>query len=190
MAENINDETTQPTVTTRERMKKVIIILERCAGRHKNNPQDNIGVALGGFCTAMAALLKVELDNPNLEHFPFLGTDESVNEALAELDAIDPLYLAHQHTGASLILEERRRQIEEEGYDAMHDRHHTPQDLCRAAAAYALHEDHTDLVADGARNLWPWGARFWKPKGHLRNLVRAGALIAAAIDRLLADKQL
>jgi len=185
-----NNETTQPTVTTRERTKKVIIILERCAERYKNSPQDNISVALCGFCTAMAALLKAELDNSNLEHFPFLGTDESVNKALEELDAIDPLYLAHHHTGASLILAERRRQIEEEGYDAAHDFCHTPQTLCRAAAAYALHEDCADLVADGARNLWPWGARFWKPKDHLRNLVRAGALIAAAIDRLLADKQL
>ena len=86
--------------------------------------------------------------------------------------------------GADLIREERRRQIEVEGYDTMHDRHHTPQVLCRAAVGYALHEDPSKLVADAAANLWPWAKDFWKPKGQLRNLVRAGALIAAAIDIL------
>lgn len=86
--------------------------------------------------------------------------------------------------GADLIREERRRQIEEYGYDAMHDRHHTPQILARAAAGYALHEDPSKLVSDAAANLWPWTKDFWKPKDQLRNLVRAGALIAAAIDRL------
>ena len=90
--------------------------------------------------------------------------------------------------GADLIREERRRQIEVEGYDAMHDRHHTPQVLCRAAVGYALHEDSSKLVADAAGNLWPWNKEFYKPKDHLRNLVRAGALIAAAIDQLQKEE--
>jgi hypothetical protein len=89
--------------------------------------------------------------------------------------------------GSARIAEERMRQIEVEGYDAMHDRHHTPQVLCRAALAYALHEDPSGLVADAAAKLWPWNKDFWKPKDQMRNLVRAGALIAAAIDRLHAD---
>ena len=91
--------------------------------------------------------------------------------------------------GADLIRDERRRQQEVEGYDAMHDRHHTPQVLCRAAIGYALHEDPSKLVADAAANLWPWSNEFWKPKDHLRNLVRAGALIAAAIDRLQYEQR-
>lgn len=86
--------------------------------------------------------------------------------------------------GAELIGEERRRQTDVEGYDATHDRHHTPQVLCRAAVGYALHDDPSKPVADAAANLWPWAQDFWKPKDQLRNLVRAGALIAAAIDRL------
>lgn len=92
-------------------------------------------------------------------------------------------------TGADLIREERRRQIEVEGYDSMHDRHHTPQVLCRAAVGYALHEDPSKLVSDAAANLWPWSKEFWKPKDQLRNLVRAGALIAAAIDRLQYEQE-
>lgn len=93
----------------------------------------------------------------------------------------DLLRRAH---GADLIREERRRQMEAEGYDATHDRHHTPQVLCRAAVGYALHDDPSKLVAESAARLWPWAQDFWKPKDQLRNLVRAGALIAAAIDRL------
>ena len=91
--------------------------------------------------------------------------------------------------GADLIRDERRRQQEVEGYDAMHDRHHTPQVLCRAAVGYALHEDPSKLVADAAANLWPWSKEYWKPKDQLRNLVRAGALIAAAIDRLQYEQR-
>lgn len=84
--------------------------------------------------------------------------------------------------GADLIREERRRQIEQEGYDAMHDRHHTPEVLAEAATAYALHGDPRLRI--DAHMFWPWSDEFWKPKDKLRNLVRAGALIAAAIDRL------
>ena len=32
--------------------------------------------------------------------------------------------------------------------------------------------------------LWPWAAEWWKPKDCRRNLVRAGALILAEIERL------
>lgn len=31
---------------------------------------------------------------------------------------------------------------------------------------------------------WPWGAEWWKPKEPRRDLVRAGALIIAEIERL------
>ena len=91
--------------------------------------------------------------------------------------------------GADLIREERHRQIEVEGYDTMHDRHHTPQVLCRAAVAYALQDDPSRDVAGTAYGLWPWSVEFWKPKDQLRNLVRAGALIAAAIDRLQNEQE-
>ena len=91
-------------------------------------------------------------------------------------------------TGTEMIREERLRQIEAEGYDALHDRHHTPQVLCRAAVSYALYDDQSALIGNSAAKLWPWSNKFWKPKDHLRNLVRAGALIAAAIDKLQSEK--
>lgn len=91
--------------------------------------------------------------------------------------------------GASLIMKERQRQIEVEGYDETHDRHHTPQVLARAAVAYALFDDEAGLLSKAGENLWPWGKEFWKPKDQKRNLIRAGALIAAAIDKLQMENK-
>lgn len=58
-----------------------------------------------------------------------------------------------------------------------------------AAASYALHAAGvgTNIKrghANGCCLWWPWAVRWWKPKDPIRDLVRAGALIAAEIDRL------
>jgi hypothetical protein len=46
---------------------------------------------------------------------------------------------------------------------------------------YALPPDRrTELWVE----LWPWGAEFYKPGDRIRELTKAGALIAAAIDSL------
>lgn len=83
--------------------------------------------------------------------------------------------------GAALITEERRRQVEGEGWTPEHDDELEDFSLERAAASYAL----ADWDLRVFRRLWDWDLRWWKPKSRLRNLIRAGALIAAAIDRLL-----
>lgn len=82
--------------------------------------------------------------------------------------------------GAELIAAERERQITAEGWTAAHDDTHDRGALVEAAVCYAL-------SGTGRRvpSLWPWDATWWKPsKDPVRNLVRAGALIAAEIDRL------
>ena len=88
-------------------------------------------------------------------------------------------------TGAELIAQERARQIQEEGYDAAHDAGQGHA-LARAGVAYAIAgTGHVDDVDDDveAWQWWPWSTSFWKPSYDLvHNLVRAGALIAAAID--------
>lgn len=86
-------------------------------------------------------------------------------------------------TGAEQIAAERQRQIDGEGYTVAHDAHHGDMGaLPRAAAAYAL---NGILFLPG---LWPWDDQFWKPvpADRVRELVKAGALIAAEIDRLQA----
>jgi len=83
-------------------------------------------------------------------------------------------------TGIGLISDERKRQIEVEGWTSQHDDQQTVFELSRAACAY-LNNSRTDDV----KRFWPWDWKWWKPsEDRIRNLVKAGALIAAEIDRL------
>lgn len=85
-------------------------------------------------------------------------------------------------TGAELIASERQRQVEQEGWTPEHDDQHNNGVLADAAACYALRHG-TGLPADQWSTLWPWDSKWWKPKDAIRDLVRAGAMIAAEIDR-------
>lgn len=87
--------------------------------------------------------------------------------------------------GAALIAYERERQ-QEKGWDADHDDNvlnHAHGQLVSAAIAYAL-TDRDPLLK--RERFWPWEDG-WKPTpdDRIRELTKAGALIAAEIDRLL-----
>lgn len=85
-------------------------------------------------------------------------------------------------TGIELIAEERTRQIEKEGYDAKHDDRHVHGEIGRAGRCYHYFSHHG---TDNPPSLWPWGLEWWKPsEDAVRNLVKAGALYQAEIDRL------
>lgn len=80
---------------------------------------------------------------------------------------------------------ERARQVEQEGWTEEHDDEHAGGELGNAAAAYlVLSSTSIDRPGDLIRTLWPWDWSWWKPKDRRRNLVRAGALIVAEIERL------
>ena len=88
-------------------------------------------------------------------------------------------------TGAELIAAERERQVHDEGWTPEHDDEHDRGQLVEAAIQYARH----DLPGE-RRYEWdeqpigfPWNDG-WNPGSQIRNLVKAGALIAAEIDRL------
>jgi len=92
-------------------------------------------------------------------------------------------------TGAQMIARERTRQHRQEGWTAKHDNGHVHHELVRAAVCYALPEQVREqrvLTQTLFWHLWPWGSRYWKPTpdDRIRELVKAGALIAAEIDRL------
>jgi len=89
-------------------------------------------------------------------------------------------------TGAYMIAEERERQIKDEGYNAEHDQAHAPMTLAKAAVSYILCNDEKKRKI-AKTTYWPWEDKYYKPRDMKRNLVRAGALVAAAIDRLLAE---
>lgn len=94
------------------------------------------------------------------------------------------------------VLEERRRQIDGEGFTPEHDDQHADRSLARAAACYAeQYIGRAWMVDDKSEGLesyqddetpdnWPWGEGWWKPKDPRRDLVRAAALLIAEIERL------
>lgn len=85
--------------------------------------------------------------------------------------------------GAHLIERERARQKSEEGWTADHDDLHDQGELAAAASRYALY--HTAYYEQSEiGTYWPWHPKWWKPADAVRNLVKAGALIAAEIDRI------
>lgn len=103
--------------------------------------------------------------------------------------------------GIELIAEERQRQIEIEGYSAQHDSQHNASELIYAAIAYVEsakvgvncaemgNTDENEIMRrkiEMGKN-YPFGWDF-KPSTNIRDLVKAGALIAATIDRLQAQK--
>ena len=95
--------------------------------------------------------------------------------------------------GSKMIADERTRQIEQEGYDEQHDQRYLSGELPIAAACYAVEGNEGVFVSNGMgedEDAWPWGTDFDKRKKHnrLKRLVIAGALIAAEIDRILAEK--
>lgn len=90
-------------------------------------------------------------------------------------------------TGADLIAAERRRQVEQEGWTPEHDAEHGDGHLAMAAVCYAL--PPTERRPRHVFSFWPWHSSYWKPTpdDRVRELVKAGALIAAEIDRLQAQ---
>lgn len=132
--------------------------------------------------------------------------------AMAQVDKLAAIIAKHAPAspsaaagGADLIAAERRRQIEAEGWDVAHDDEHDAGEMALAAACYAtpiplLAEvirqvpcncreagcPHVGMTAPATTDPWPWSEEWDKRRKHdrLRQLVIAGALIAAEIDRL------
>lgn len=104
--------------------------------------------------------------------------------------------------GAELIAAERERQVSEEGWTTEHDDQHGDGSLAIAAACYAVPEriyvQRDFAVGPHFQDPWPWydsedarkrqsnypNAIATEGTERLRMLVKAGALIAAEIDRL------
>lgn len=94
--------------------------------------------------------------------------------------------------GLDLVAAERKRHIEVEGWTPEHDAEHRDEELATAAACYALpHYLRPFPVREDSQIpiLWPWDRQSWKPgTDRVRELVKAGALIVAEIDRLVASQ--
>lgn len=115
---------------------------------------------------------------------------ELTAEQLAELQpgwvALAEPIPHYMSLAATDVLAERQRQVDVEGWTPEHDDQHSTGSMAYAAACYAT----ADMP--GCRKwinvIWEWTGwsriAWWKPKDRRHNLVRAGALILAEIERL------
>ncbi|MBL5975355.1 MAG: hypothetical protein D3X82_16805 [Candidatus Leucobacter sulfamidivorax] len=151
------------------------VVCPECVVRRRLAPPDREKLA-GVFYDAW--------NNEDGNEVPYLSSEARLKLAdsvLAAL-AVSPAPARDESPGAALIAAERATHPGR-GFDAAHDAlpgHR--RDLIRAAICYVCAEDLPEgtVVPLG----WPWGRSDWKPSGIERNLVKAGALIAAAIDAL------
>jgi hypothetical protein len=94
---------------------------------------------------------------------------------------------APQTAAARDVLAERQRQMEQEGCSPAQDDKYDSHELSLAAGCYLLAGNGPH---SGAPESWPWEAFWWKPGSDRRNMVKAGALILADIERLDRAAQL
>lgn len=81
------------------------------------------------------------------------------------------------------VLAERQRQVTAEGWAPAHDDEYEHGELADAAGCYALSSELFDCAGEPPRP-WPWPDEWWKPTSRRRDLVKAGALILAEIERI------
>lgn len=109
-------------------------------------------------------------------------------------------YIGRKTKGIDAIATERYRQISIEGFDANHDTFNKNNELSWAAIAYAMPKnleifiDSTGikLEIDRARIFPPSWQPYWfklSPENRLKELAKAGALIAAEYDRIVNSKK-
>lgn len=104
---------------------------------------------------------------------------EAVYEAMLAARPAAPVSSAAERD----VLAERRRQVEAEGWTPEHDDQHEGGELADAAACYAATAAGA-VWGETVPSMWPWARSWWKPRSAREDLVRAGALILAEIERL------
>lgn len=105
----------------------------------------------------------------------FACIDEATHPTQQGLDA--------QTEAARSVLAERARQIAAEGYTPEQDDGYNPGVLALHGGLYACHA-YDNLTKKRAPEGWQWDAKWWKSKDPRSNLVKAGALILAEIERM------
>ena len=82
------------------------------------------------------------------------------------------------------VMDERVRQITSEGWTTEYDDVHDGAEMAHAAACYTICAAQKDGHKAPPPHAWPWDFSWWKPTDPRRDLVKAGALILAEIERL------
>ncbi|MGK1465694.1 ead/Ea22-like family protein [Klebsiella pneumoniae] len=148
--------------------------LVRCKGRYHSEQNYRALAALFGVKTP---------DLPPLEHENVHYADAAEMEIAALRQRIAELESRTATVAAADVLAERKRQVSAEGWTPGHDDEYEHGELADAAGCYALSSELFDCAGEPPRP-WPWPDEWWKPTNRRRDLVKAGALILAEIERL------
>jgi len=118
-----------------------------------------------------------------LRHYHLPSMREAIFDAAR--DGIERARAEGLPAAARDVLAERRRQIEAEGWTPEHDDQWYCGEIAEAAASYAMASTyyHADPYV-AVLSIWPWSRSWLKPTNRRRDLVKAGALILAEIERL------
>lgn len=131
--------------------------------------------------------------NFNQDMFNFFAQNHGLTLTEFEMHDIEHFILSRFGLGIMKMAFERRRQISQEGYEEQHDDVHTNCELSYATMAYVKVGQaaltHNPTVNESIKEeFWPWGDIWFKPSPDaIRNWEKAGALLAAEIDRI--DRQ-
>jgi len=132
---------------------------------------------------------------------------ETVTDGFDEAEAFADTFMSSGLLGGvrpvvAEIQAERERQVSQEGWTPEHDDKHCMGEMAIAAGWYSLNAPFVgkgDCIGDPSQGNheawglfwgedramnWPWAMEWWKPKDPRRDLIRAGALIVAEIERL------
>lgn len=190
-----------------EERERIIAVLQKEGGAFFRGRTGRWGEGYIEAAELRGLLTQSSIDNINVDKSVPRELFDAMERAGAEqarradhLQAV--LTQAREEDGQAIhdVLTERRRQIKAEGWTTNHDDEHTDGSLAFAAACYAAHsgvesafhsgpedDEHFDFlreVQDWVQGGWPWPRQWWKPSDCRRNLVKAGALILAEIERL------
>ncbi len=122
--------------------------------------------------------------------------NESTTETVELLDRLESLGGASDIAAINLLVRERIRQIEQEGWSpAMDDSDRKSGELSAAGACYALAESQragvyastgsVEVRHSARQPAWPFSPVAWKPNTMRRMIVKALALLLAELARLI-----
>lgn len=105
------------------------------------------------------------------------ATDAFLAEVLAQV-------VKSPSNAVQSVIAERQRHQSAEGWTPEHDDQYSKSQLLWASSCYVLNAIHP---FNRIPFYWPWTPEWWKPTNPRRDLVKAGALILAEIERI--DRQ-
>lgn len=119
--------------------------------------------------------------------------DDSIEAAVTAVLVLStpisvPAWNADMGSALADVAAERKRQQDVEGWTPEHDDGHANGEMTAAAFGY-LQSVMSKIgmprfTIHDAPNFWPWAREWFKPSTARRDLVKAGALIIAEIERL------